>query len=68
MGNGTIPIRQELVWTKNRPPAGAIAGTRMVGATTAQNENAEGNYKPSAPVFCTTNGNYIIPSRAKISK
>jgi len=22
---------------------------------------AEGNYKPSAPVFCTTNGNYIIP-------
>ena len=73
LDEGTVFIRRELVWTKGGPvfqEPKTEKSRRLVPLPVPvwealkhhkQRMEAEGNYKLSAPVFCTTNGNYIIP-------
>ncbi|MGB9866751.1 MAG: tyrosine-type recombinase/integrase [Bacillota bacterium] len=73
LDEGTVCIRRELVWTKEGPvlqEPKTEKSHRLVPLPVPVWEalrrhkarmEAEGNYGPSAFVFCTSNGNYIIP-------
>jgi len=73
LNEGTVFIQRDMVWTKNglvfQEPK-TEKSRRLVPLPPPVLEaleqhkekmEAEGNYSPSAPVFCTINGNYIIP-------
>lgn len=73
LNESIIFVRRELVWTKNGPvfqEPKTEKSYRVVPLPVPVWEalkqhkekiEAEGNYRPSAPAFCTINGNYIIP-------